>query len=86
MAQIGVSLVLAGLALLVVGLLGAALAGGERNHRDTSESKVEGGAVVFIGPIPIVFGSNKRVAKWMIVLAVVVAALLLLQTIAANGV
>jgi uncharacterized protein (TIGR00304 family) len=25
------------------------------------------GGVVFIGPIPIIFGSDKRIARWMIV-------------------
>jgi uncharacterized protein (TIGR00304 family) len=33
------------------------------------------GGVVFIGPIPIVFGSDKRVAKWMIIVALVVVIL-----------
>jgi len=30
------------------------------------------GGVVLLGPIPIVFGSDKRIAKWMLVLALVI--------------
>ncbi len=33
------------------------------------------GGVVMIGPIPIVFGSDQRIAKWMIVLGFVLLAL-----------
>ena len=33
------------------------------------------GGVVMIGPIPIVFGSDERIAKWMIVLGFVLLAL-----------
>ncbi len=35
------------------------------------------GGVVFLGPIPIVFGSDARMSKYMLVLAAVVTALLL---------
>jgi len=35
------------------------------------------GGVVFIGPIPIVFGSDKKVAKWMIIVSLVVVILLI---------
>lgn len=34
------------------------------------------GGVVFLGPIPIVFGSDARVSKWMLVLAVVMTVVL----------
>ena len=33
------------------------------------------GGVVLLGPIPIVFGSDKRVAKWMLVVALVLVIL-----------
>lgn len=36
------------------------------------------GGVVFLGPIPIVFGSDKKVAKWMLLLAIVLVILLII--------
>jgi uncharacterized protein (TIGR00304 family) len=35
------------------------------------ESKVEGGGVIIIGPIPIVIGTSERISKMLIVLAIV---------------
>jgi len=34
------------------------------------------GGVVFLGPIPVVFGSDARVSKWMLVLAVIMTLVL----------
>lgn len=43
------------------------------------ESRVEGGGVVLIGPIPIVFGTNKDIVKIiLLVLLVILLALILL--------
>lgn len=39
---------------------------------DDKKSNTEGGGVVFIGPIPIVFGSNWKVAVVLIILAIVI--------------
>jgi uncharacterized protein (TIGR00304 family) len=36
------------------------------------------GGIVFVGPIPIVFGSDKKVAKWMLVVALVIVILLII--------
>jgi uncharacterized protein (TIGR00304 family) len=36
------------------------------------------GGVVFVGPIPIIFGSDKKVAKWMLVVALVIVILLII--------
>jgi uncharacterized protein (TIGR00304 family) len=36
------------------------------------------GGVVFVGPIPIVFGSDKRVAEWMLIVALVIVILLVI--------
>lgn len=40
------------------------------------EKESEFGGVIFIGPIPIVFGSNKKITLWMIVVAFVVAVII----------
>ena len=67
----GFALVFLGVFLIVVGVLWSAFKGGR-------EGSVEAGGVVFIGPIPIVFGSSERVAKYMLVLAFAVSLVLLL--------
>jgi uncharacterized protein (TIGR00304 family) len=36
------------------------------------------GGVVFVGPIPIIFGSDKKVAKWMLVVALFIVILLII--------
>ncbi len=41
--------------------------------------KTRAGGVIFIGPIPIVFGSDKGIAKWMIVVGVIIAVIMLLM-------
>jgi len=35
------------------------------------EAKAEGGGVIIVGPIPIVFGSSQKVAKIVMILAIV---------------
>ncbi len=61
-------------------------AGEASDNKDKTESRVEGGAVIFIGPIPIVFGSNKKVAKWMIIAAALITLILVVETLFVLGV
>jgi len=44
------------------------------------EKKIEGGGVVLIGPFPIVFGTNLRIALILIVLAIILVFFLFLVT------
>jgi uncharacterized protein (TIGR00304 family) len=45
------------------------------------------GGVVFLGPIPVVFGSDQKVTQWMLILGVVLfVALLVLTIIALRGI
>lgn len=62
LVQTGLVLVLAGFGILVASMLTQGKGEGVRNH---------GGGVVFIGPIPIVFGSDARWATIAIALAIV---------------
>jgi len=59
MEPVGLALILIGIFAIVVGLLILAF---------SESAKVEGGGVVFIGPFPIIFGSNERIVY--IVLAI----------------
>jgi Protein of unknown function DUF131. len=42
--------------------------------------------VIFIGPLPIVFGSNKRIAKWMVIAAILITIVLVIETLFVLGV
>jgi len=62
-------LILAGFALIVVGL--AAVFGGTLLASKDGKTDVRGGGVIFLGPIPIVFGTDKRSAVTVAVIALV---------------
>ena len=66
---LGVALIIAGLAMLALGLILPGLKAG---------GKVEGGAVIVIGPIPIVIASSPSTARTLMVLGIVLTLLALL--------
>jgi len=41
------------------------------NSQQTNKASVKGGGVVLIGPIPIIFGSNWKIAVFLMVLAII---------------
>ncbi len=71
----GFDLVTAGIVLMFVGfivlLLSIIFIVGK-------QGRVEGGGVVIIGPIPIVFGTNKNVTTLLLVLAIILTVLTLI--------
>jgi len=69
----GILLVLIGFALIFLGVLGAAVGGG-----GGGKGRVEGGGVIMIGPIPIIFGTSSKMAVIAAVLAVVLIVLALI--------
>lgn len=68
--ELGMLLIFAGFAALAIAMLIAFARG--------SSTKVEGGGLVLIGPIPIVFSSSKRVAIALMALALAIMALYVL--------
>ncbi len=36
------------------------------------QKKIQSGGVIFIGPLPIVFGSNKKMTKYIIVISIII--------------
>ncbi len=72
MANEAVSLVLFGTFLIIAGLMLLAL---------KNKGKVEGGALIMIGPIPIVLGSSPRVIKALIILGVALFLIILLAMV-----
>ena len=53
----------------------------ERRERTTAVRKGVGG-VIFIGPLPIIFGSDRKIAGYMMILAVVILVLLVIALLA----
>ena len=43
----------------------------QENYQTTKKTSVKGGGVVLIGPIPIVFGSNWKIAVFLMILAII---------------
>ena len=70
-----------GIALIFIGLLTVALAVLLRSSRSAGKVKVRGGGAVIIGPIPIVFGSDRKAVKTVLILAIVLTALALAFTV-----
>jgi uncharacterized protein (TIGR00304 family) len=70
--NIGLLLALAGFAIAIVAIFIAIL----RSARGTG--KIRGGGVVMIGPVPIIFGTDKGSARILILLGIVLMIVLLL--------
>jgi len=74
LVALGILFVLAGFAVIFVAMILSV------SSKPSTESKVRGGGVVMIGPIPLVFGSDM---KWASV-AIVLALALILVTLVVN--
>lgn len=73
--SVGVSLILLGFVLFLVAVLLLVFSGVK------GKSKVKGAGAVIIGPIPIVFGTDKESLKIILVLSIVLVAMLLVLTL-----
>ncbi len=71
---IGVLLVLIGFTLLIIGFL----------RESSRETRVEGGGVIIVGPIPIVFGSSQKISIILLVLAIILTLLSIILFIIYN--
>ncbi|MDT7861728.1 MAG: TIGR00304 family protein [Saccharolobus sp.] len=74
--NLGFLLVFLGIIVLVIGMFYEALK--SSNNKNNNRQRTEVGGVIFIGPIPIIFGSSKNIAKWMIIVAIIIFVLLVL--------
>ena len=70
---IGVAIILVGFLVVFLSLMMARRSSGSGERR----TEVEGGGVILIGPIPIVFGSDAKWTSIAIVLTIVLIALVL---------
>jgi len=74
--SVGLTLVFVGFALAFVAVVLLFLKGFKNK-----EGKVRGGGAVIIGPIPIIFGTDKESVKIILVLSIILIALLLVLTV-----
>jgi len=72
---------LVGITLIFIGVLIVILAFLLGSIRSGRKVKARGGGAVIIGPIPIVFGTDKKMVKTMLVLAIVLTVLVLAVTV-----
>ncbi len=71
---IGILLITLGLLLIISGTMRAK----ESDGKEMTQEKIKGGGVILIGPVPIVFGTDKRYAFLLIILAIVLMLLAVL--------
>lgn len=68
----GILLMVLGFILIAFGMIRSARESEERDaEKEIREKKVKSGGVILIGPIPIVFGTDKKYALILMVLAIV---------------
>jgi len=76
----GLILIIIGIFFIVLGfileIISIILAGKPSVEKERGE--VKAGGVLFIGPIPIVFGTDEEVAKWSLVIGLIMVILLVL--------
>ena len=74
--NIGIYLIFLGFSVALFAVLWLVLSG-----MKGSGSKVRGGGVVIIGPIPIILGTDKESVKIILLLSIILVALLLILTV-----
>ncbi|ARM75660.1 TIGR00304 family membrane protein [Acidianus manzaensis] len=68
--QLGIMLILLGFLIVFLGIIYDTFF---RNKEEgENQNKTEAGGIILIGPIPIIFGSSKKIEKWMIIVALVI--------------
>ena len=71
--EIGIILIFVGIILVILAILGSA--------RNSEKTKNEVAGVIMIGPIPIIFGTDKKSLKNVIILAIILTATVIVATI-----
>ena len=80
MAEAGV-LYLAGIALILIGIIILIAAVLSLSVRGAGKSKIRGGGAVIIGPIPIIFGTDRKSLKTILLLSIALTILLIVVMI-----
>ena len=80
MVDVGV-LYLAGIALIFIGIIIIIAAVLSLSVRSAGKSKISGGGAVIIGPIPIIFGTDRKSLKAILLLSIALTILLIVVVI-----
>jgi uncharacterized protein (TIGR00304 family) len=72
---LGIALVVAGIIVIVAAIVLASMGGGAK------KGKVQGAGVVMIGPVPIIFGTDKKSVKTVLALALTLTIVVLIITV-----
>ncbi|MCD6084973.1 MAG: DUF131 domain-containing protein [Desulfurococcales archaeon] len=78
---LGILLIFVGFIIIMLSLILSHMKPGPERR----EAKVSGGGVVIIGPVPIVFGTDKRMALAAAVVGAVLTIIVLLVFLITNG-
>ena len=81
LSNVGIVLILSGFAVAFIAMILMVLSGAKGG-----KSRVRGGGAVIIGPVPIIFGTDKESVKIILVLSIVLVALLLIFTLFSHGI
>ena len=85
MNVMALTLILMAIAFLLI-VCGIALLLLSTVKREGREVRVEGGGVIIVGPLPIVFGTSERIAKGLIILAILLMIIVLAVFLVLSGV
>jgi uncharacterized protein (TIGR00304 family) len=75
LCTLGIALIIAGMTIMVIAVLSLFFSGTKR------EGKVKGGGVIIVGPFPIVFGTDKKTVKTLLLLSLALTILLIILMI-----
>ncbi|MDT7900949.1 MAG: DUF131 domain-containing protein [Acidianus sp.] len=80
--ELGILLIMLGFLIVFLGILYEAL----KPREEGEEKETQAGGIILIGPIPIIFGSSKKIEKWMLIIALVIVVIMaLLYLYVASG-
>jgi uncharacterized protein (TIGR00304 family) len=66
---LGAALIIAGIVIVVAAIIVASTGGDKKGSDEEGKGKVHGAGVIMIGPIPIIFGTDKKSVKAVLALA-----------------
>ncbi|BCU68525.1 hypothetical protein HS7_19620 [Sulfolobales archaeon HS-7] len=77
---IGILLFIVGFLVILVGTFYEFFHASKKSvdRQEETERKTEAGGIIFIGPIPIIFGSSKNITKIMLAIALAITIILVI--------
>jgi uncharacterized protein (TIGR00304 family) len=78
---VGLTLVFLGTLTMIIALILTFFRRNRVEEKEKSEADVRGGSAIIIGPIPIIFGTDRKSIKTILLLSIVLTALLIVLEI-----